>query len=192
MASRKVVELPFTLEDGKLILQVHTKGDKRFSPFCCSIDVWGVSNTIEEHYQGCKLIQKPNDPESLTTVEELAIKNSSENWRVAQLSKAGGYKHIGWHFINAPDSDNYDLVDPKAITLKDMGLQFYIYLWYKYLKTNEGREKLIMASFFDGYCDPFEGTFPFGQAKVWEFVKERPSLELLQQCKDFVTQFDYP
>jgi hypothetical protein len=36
------------------ILQCHTKGDKRFSPFCCYISAFNLTKSIEDGRSGVK------------------------------------------------------------------------------------------------------------------------------------------
>ncbi len=41
------------------ILQCHSQGDKRYSPFCCNVKAFGENRSIENHYQSTKLFQTP-------------------------------------------------------------------------------------------------------------------------------------
>lgn len=46
----------------KKVLECSTKGDKRFSASCANVEVFGVVNTIEKHYQLCKRFDGSDTP----------------------------------------------------------------------------------------------------------------------------------
>jgi len=54
--------------------------------------------------------------------------------------------------------------EDNGFRLDDFGIQFYVMLWYRYLRQN--RELLSVAAEFDEFEDPFRGRFPFCQADV--------------------------
>ena len=149
----KVCTSPFRIDsEGKRILQCHSKGDKRFSPFCCFVSAFGIFKSIENHYQCAKVFEEMPPP---------------RDWRDAKQYKKDGIKQIGWKIGNLPILP-VTLVESGGFAIEDWGVQFYLSLWYKYLRSNS---KLIaIAREFDAFEDPFEGNFPFSQARVFELV----------------------
>jgi len=52
---KPIVEQPFSAGPGGIrILQCHTRGDRRFTPFNCWVIAFGRRDTIENHYQRAK------------------------------------------------------------------------------------------------------------------------------------------
>jgi hypothetical protein len=51
-----------------------------------------------------------------------------------------------------------------SFRLDDLGIQFYVMLWYRYLLRNPSL--LAIAAEFDEFEDPFRGAFPLCQADV--------------------------
>ena len=145
----KVIEAPFSINpDGLRVLQCHSRGDRRFSPFCCFVEAFGQKDSIENHYQRAKLFDGNRVP---------------NNWRDAKRWKKSGLKQVGWQIgsLRLPCISNEQGI---GFALNDFGIQFYIALWHKYLLSN--RTLLTVASEFDEFEDPFRGTFPFCQADV--------------------------
>lgn len=146
---RTVTEAPFrTTLDGKRVLQCHSHGDRRFSPFCCFVEAFGDKNSIENHYQRAKIFNEKIVP---------------QDWRQAKHFKKSGLKQTHWQIgpyrlpcITNPDGNSF--------ALDDFGIQFYIALWHKYLLSN--KSLIAIAAQFDEYEDPFKGSFPFCQADV--------------------------
>lgn len=144
-----VVETPFSItEDGLKVLQCHSRGDRRFSPFCCFVEAFGHTNSIENHYQRAKVFDGNLVP---------------KDWRDAKQWKKSGLKQVGWHIgsLRLPCLSNQEGI---GFALNDFGIQFYIALWHKYLRSN--KTLITIASQFDEFEDPFRGTFPFCQADV--------------------------
>lgn len=54
-SSIKVIEAPFSINpDGLKVLQCHSRGDRRFSPFCCFVEAFGQKDSIETIINGPK------------------------------------------------------------------------------------------------------------------------------------------
>jgi hypothetical protein len=69
----------FWLEkDGKRILQCHSKGDGRFSPFNCYLEAFGFRDSIENHYQCSKIFDISGVP---GVIQNKAVPS---NWREAK------------------------------------------------------------------------------------------------------------
>ena len=146
---RTVIEAPFSrTSDGKTILQCHSRGDRRFSPFCCFVDAFAQTNSIENHYQCAKVFNGEILP---------------KDWKQAKHFKKSGLKQTNWQIgpYRLPCVTN---VDGNGFALHDFGIQFYIALWHKYLLSN--KSLIAIAAQFDDYEDPFKGSFPFCQADV--------------------------
>ena len=145
----KVIETPFSINpDGLRVLQCHSRGDRRFSPFCCFVEAFAHKDSIENHYQRAKVFDGNVIP---------------SNWREAKRLKKSGVKQVGWQIgsLRLPCLSNDQEVD---FALHDFGIQFYIALWHKYLRSNQALIRI--SSQFDEFEDPFRGTFPFCQADV--------------------------
>jgi O-acetyl-ADP-ribose deacetylase (regulator of RNase III) len=144
------------------ILQCHTKGDKRFSPFCCYISAFNLTKSIEDHYQSAKRFEGKPAP---------------KNWREAKALQKAGIKRIGFELPNGiwlpPDTNN----------TTDLAIQFYIALWYKYLKLNP--HLIAIASEYDEFADIFKGKFPFCQADVISKCVKEGVESLKPMCADF-------
>jgi hypothetical protein len=149
MSFRRVIEEPFsTLPDGRRVLQCHSRGDKRFSPFCCFVKAFGRQRSIEDHYQSAKVFEWGQQ---------------ARNWSEAKQLKHMGFTQTWWRIgrVRVRPRSN----DAKTgFALDDLGIQFYIALWFKFLHANP--ELIQIASQFDEFEDPFRGTFPFCQADV--------------------------
>ena len=129
-------------------MQCHSRGDRRFSPFFCEVVAFGKRASIEHHYQSSKLF---------------AGGVRARDWRHAKELQRRGVGRVAWQIGELylpvrfnPEGDSF--------ALQDMGIQFYISLWLKYLRANP--ELVRVASEFDEYEDPFRGRFPFCQAEV--------------------------
>ena len=147
--SNRVIESPFcTLADGRRVLQCHSRGDRRFSPFCCYVEAFGRRDSIENHYQRAKVFESNRVP---------------RDWKEAKTWKKNHLKQIAWQIgpFRLPCTQNQD---KSSFDLSDFGIQFYIGLWHKYLLANT--RLITLASQFDEFEDPFKGSFPFCQADV--------------------------
>ncbi|HST59360.1 MAG TPA: hypothetical protein VLK84_11735 [Longimicrobium sp.] len=51
-----------------------------------------------------------------------------------------------------------------SFRLDDLGIQFYVMLWSRYLRARP--DLVAAAAEFDEFEDPFRGAFPFCQADV--------------------------
>lgn len=138
------------------VLQVHTRGDKRFSPFCCFVTAYSRRASIEEHYQTAKLFEGGRAP---------------RDWREAKYFAKRpphglGLRQTGWRIGSRELARRNAAGD--VLALDDPGLMFYLRLWHRYLTENPAL--IEEARRFDAFEDPFEGTFPFGQRRVFELV----------------------
>jgi hypothetical protein len=152
---RRVIAQPFTtLPDGKRVLQCHSRGDRRFSPFNCFVEAFGVTASIEHHYQVSKVFEGDRRP---------------RDWREAKNFKkpvhlgGRGLRQIGWQIgpLRLPVRPN---ASGTSFVLEDFGIQLYCLLWLRYLLRHP--ELITIASEFDEYEDCFRGDFPFCQADV--------------------------
>lgn len=139
----------------KKILQCHSRGDKRFSPFFCPVEAFGIVRSIESHYQLAKRFQDKPAPQS---------------WKDCKQWQKAGIRQVQWQIGNVILPVKTD-PQTKGFAIDDWGVQWYIALWEKYL--HQHPEVVAIAAQYDGFEDPFEGTFPFGQAKVFELVSRQ-------------------
>lgn len=152
---RRVVNAPFIVTDsGRRVLQCHSRGDRRFSPFNCIVEAFSVTASIEHHYQVSKVFEGEQRP---------------RDWREAKhfkkpVNKGGlGLRQTGWQIgpLRLPVRPN---ASGTSFVLEDFGIQHYCLLWLRYLLRNP--ELIEIASGYDDYEDPFRGDFPFCQADV--------------------------
>jgi O-acetyl-ADP-ribose deacetylase (regulator of RNase III) len=146
---RQVVEEPVTVTpDGRRVLQCHSRGDRRYSPFFCTVSAFGKSASIEHHYQSSKVF---------------AGGVRARDWRHAKELQRGRVRQVGWQIgeLYVPVRSN---AEGTSFDLRDAGIQFYITLWLKHLRAN--LQLVEYARQFDEFHDPFRGRFPFCQADV--------------------------
>lgn len=146
---RTVVEEPVTTTpDGRRILQCHSRGDRRYSPFFCTVSAFGKSASIEHHYQSSKVF---------------AGGVRARDWRQAKQLQRGGVRQVGWQLgeLFLPVRSN---PEGTAFDLRDFGIQFYVALWLRHLRANP--QLVEYAGGFDDFHDPFRGKFPFCQADM--------------------------
>lgn len=164
---QKAIEQPFTvLPDGRRVLQCHSRGDRRFTPFNCWVEAFGHIDSIENHYHHAKVFDGEIIP---------------KNWRDAKALKKAGIRQIGWQIgpLRVPCQTNEK---GTSFVITDLGIQFYIALWFKYLRKNI--HLLKYAAKFDEFEDPFRSDFPFCQADVIrQCVRERLE-SLLPMCQE--------
>lgn len=149
---KKPENKPWTLVNNQRILQCHSKGDTRYSPFFCYVESFGMRRSIEDHYQSTKVF--------------LNVKNGdvvkAGDWRMAKFyqekKNTRTYSRLRFELPNGMDLGNSN-----GYT-EDLVIQYYIALWYKYLKNNP--DLLVIAAEYDDFEDPFKGKFPFCQADV--------------------------
>lgn len=138
------------------VLQVHSRGDQRFSPFCCFVRAYGRTDSIEQHYQTSKIFEGGRVP-----------RDWREAKRLAKRPPHGlGLRQTGW-LVGGRELARRNAAGDR-LAMDDPGLMYYLRLWSRYLTENPGLVE--EARRYDAFCDPFEGTFPFGQAKVFELV----------------------
>jgi hypothetical protein len=145
----QVIAKPYIVRDGKRVLQCHSRGDKRFSPFFCYTDAFGVKGSIENHYHHAKLFGG----------------YQAKDWRDAKRLKDARVPQTGWIIggMRFPVISEH-----RVFAMEDWGIQWYIALWWKYLLHRP--DLIAYAKKFDEFEDPFAGRFPFCQARVIEQV----------------------
>jgi hypothetical protein len=160
---RQVESAPFTLtSDGLKVLQCHSRGDIRFSPFGWRVIAFSQTRTIEDHYQSAKVFDGERIP---------------RDWREAKELKRARVRQVAWQIgaLRLPTRQSAD----GAFALNDFGIQWYCLLWARYIRPHP--ELIEHARGFDLFHDPFASNFPFSQAKVWELVaKHADGLERLE------------
>ena len=143
-----VIEKPFSIGPrGTRVLQCHTRGDHRFTPFNCRVVAFDREDSIENHYHRAKRFGEV----------------SPADWREAKELKRAGARQTRWQIgplsVEVRSNPRGD-----GFRLDDLGIQFYVMLWYRYLRRN--RHLIAVAAEFDEFEDPFRGKFPFCQADV--------------------------
>ncbi|AFZ11567.1 hypothetical protein Cri9333_0624 [Crinalium epipsammum PCC 9333] len=154
------------------VLQCHSRGDKRYSPFCCNVKAFGENRSIENHYQSTKLFQTPKGL------------IQARDWREAKLyqkpiNKGGeGYERVAFVLPNGLELGNSNN------KVNDLIIQYYIAIWWKYLRSHP--ELIQHAQKFDEFTDPFKGKFPFCQADVIRLVAHDGVNALKPMCKEIL------
>lgn len=177
MANR-VHEGPWRDENGKRILQCHSRGYKEriggrevplFSPFGVTLRYNGHVDSLENHYMRSKVFDLGS--------ERL---DYGCDFRLARQYQRAGKRIIGWNFGTGFNESKH----PKAtaMAVDEWGVQFYIGLWYAFLRSPEGCRRLAIARDFDEFEDPFKGTFPFGQDCVIRLAVREGTQALLPMC----------
>lgn len=144
----RVFARQYRVEGHRRILQCHSRGDKRYSPFFCYVKAFGRVDSIENHYQRAKRFEGCPPP---------------LNWQAVRDWKRRGLKQIAWLL------GSYRLpVKPNergtSFAIDDWGVQYYIALWHRHL--SEHPEKVEFARQFDEFENPFKRNLPFCQADV--------------------------
>jgi hypothetical protein len=160
MGFRAVATEPFTSgPNGERILQCHSRGDRRFTPFNCPVTAFGVTASIEAHFQTAKVFQGDRIPCDWRETKRFEKKPAygglglrQTHWRIGSLRPA-----VRW----APNG---------AYQLQDLGIQYYVMLWFRYLTRHP--ELVYALSDFEEFEDPFRGNFPFCQADVLRAVRK--------------------
>ncbi|MDB9315610.1 hypothetical protein PN462_21030 [Spirulina sp. CS-785/01] len=145
------------------VLQCHSKGDLRFSPFFCQVSFAGVKRSIETHYQCAKRFKFAPIPKS---------------WKEAKDYQKAGFERLGFQLPNGL------YLPPDTYEVQDLAVQFYIALWYKYLRLHP--QLIEYASQFDEFEDIFKGQFPFSQADVIRQAVQEGIESLKPLCSDFL------
>jgi hypothetical protein len=150
------------MPDGRRILQCHSRGDKRFSPFFCTVKAFGVSDSIENHYQKSKLFKIDNKWTTPLTWKE------AKEWEQHEVYR---------------NKDLFKLPNGKIAPIEFQVFGFYSGMWLKYLDANP--ELTAMASSFDDYEDIFKGDFPLCQADCVRLYCKEGRRALLATCEEF-------
>lgn len=144
---RQVIHAPFVVGPaGIRILQCHSRGDRRFTPFNCFVAAFGRQDSIENHYHRAKRFGE----------------RAPQDWREAKALKAE-HRQTGWQ-IGPVAADVRSNPAGTSFRLDDLGIQFYVMLWSRYLWARP--DLVAAAAEFDEFEDPFRGAFPFCQADV--------------------------
>jgi hypothetical protein len=144
------------------ILYCDSRGDKRFSPFFCWLEAYGVRDSIEQHYQKAKVFVAADG--------ELV---SPRDWKDAKRLKKGGYARY----------PEFKLPDGRYCPGKYLVFGWYASLWLKYL---DGHPELVgEAAGYDEYVDRFKHGFPLCQADCVRLYVKRGRAALLEHCREF-------
>lgn len=123
------------------VLECSTKGDRRFSSLCAKIEVNGVFDFIEEHYQLSKRLMGNNGKLIVPKTKE-EVKGKRKRKEPLVAFEVGGI----------------------LIPVDYLSMYFKL-LWYKYLKTNLSLEKVL--ELYDDYNDIYKSKTTFNcQADV--------------------------
>jgi hypothetical protein len=138
----------YRVEGGRRILQCHSRGDKRYSPFFCFVKAFGTVDSIENHYQCAKRFEGCPP---------------ARNWAAVRYCQRRGLEQVAWQIgsYRLPVKSNER---GTSFAIDDWGIQYYIALWHRHL--SERPEKVEFARQFDDFEDPFERDFPFCQADI--------------------------
>jgi hypothetical protein len=162
-----IITQPWIIRDGKKVLQCHSRGDKRYSPFFCYTEAFGVKGSIENHYHHAKLFGD----------------YQAQDWKDAKQLKDARVPQTGWLIGGV----KFPIVwKDGTYALEDWGIQWYIALWWKYLLHRP--DLIAHAQKFDEFEDPFAGRFPFCQAKVIEKVAQNGLDSLKPMFSTLITQ----
>lgn len=131
---------------GIRVLQCHSRGDRRFTPFNCFVPAFGRYDSIENHYHRAKRFGE----------------RAPRDWREAKKLKQTA-RQTGWQ-IGPLAVEVRSNPAGSSFRLDDLGIQYYVMLWYRYLRPRP--ELVAAAAAFDEFEDPFRGAFPFCQADV--------------------------
>ena len=134
-------------------LECHSKGDRRFSPFFCRVNAFGVSDSIENHYQRSKVFE---GAPTITT------------WQDAKRCQKQGLRQVGWKIgqYSLPVKSNHL---ETSFDIEDFGVQWYVALWEKYLRLHPGL--LAELGGYDDFSDPFSRDFPVPQSKIFRICR---------------------
>lgn len=164
----------YRVEGSRRILQCHSRGDRRFSPFFCLVKAFGTVDSIENHYQCAKRFEGCPPP---------------LNWQAVRDWKCWGFEQTGWLLgsYRLPVKSNER---GNGFAIDDWGVQFYIALWHRHL--SERPEKVEFARLFDEFEDPFKRNFPFCQADVIRVASREGTEALLAYFAPLKQLFDAP
>jgi hypothetical protein len=151
--------------NGQRILQCHSWGDQRYSPFYCMVEAFGIIHSIENHYQRAKVF---------------AGSPPVRHWKEAKQLAQAGVRQVAWQIgpyrfpVQSNEAGN-------SFTLDDWGVQWYAGLWFKYLILHP--ERVDYARQFDDFEDPFQGNFPLSQAEIIRIVTRHGIDALRAYCQ---------
>lgn len=149
------------------VLQCHSKGDRRFSPFFCHLTAFGVRDSIEDFYQKSKVFVRPDG--------ELVFPSG---WREAkQLQKPPP------HGEGLPLYEEFRLPNEMFVPIRYHIFGWYASLWLKYL--DEHPALVEEAKTYDEYEDIFKGNFPLCQADCVRLYCKGGREALLGHCRGF-------
>jgi hypothetical protein len=145
------------------ILQCHSQGDTRFSPFFCWLEAFGVRNSIENFYQTAKVF-----------VDKDGSLIYPANWREAKFYEKE---------LRLPLYLQIRLPNKQFLPAKYIIYGWYSSLWLKYLDLHP--ELVDIAKGYDDYEDKFKGNFPLCQADCIRLYCKQGRQALLAHCTDF-------
>lgn len=149
------------------ILYCDSRGDKRFSPFFCDVEAFGVKASIENHYQKAKVF-----------VGETGELVHPLDWRHAKRLEKKPPDGLG-----LPRHDHFMFPDGRFCPAKYLVFGWYAALWLKYLDAHP--ELVEHARGFDEYVDRFKHGFPLCQADCVRLYVRGGRGSLLEHCKEF-------
>ena len=165
METYKIVN-QFVIRDGKRILQCHSKGDKRFSPFFCYVTAFGVRDSIENHYQKSKVFYRRD---LLQRIPVLTWRDAKDFQKDPNLEK---------------DMTKFILPNGLLCPIEYQVYGWYSSLWLKYLDSNP--DLVEEAKEFDDYEDIFKHNFPLCQADCIRLYCKYGREALFEASKDFL------
>lgn len=150
------------------ILECHTRGDKRFSPFFTRVTAFGIDDTIENFYQKSKVFLKQDG--------ELV---HAKSWQSAK--KLQKPPPLGW---GLPLWDEFLLPNGRWVPRKFHVFGWYSSLWVKWLDAHPNLVEY--AKTFDDYHDPFKHGFPLCQADCLRLYCKQGRVALMATCREFL------
>lgn len=150
----------------KKILECHSKGDVRFSPFFARVKAFGVVDTIENLYQTSKVFVRYD--ELIRPID----------WREAKRLQKKPPQGEG-----LPRWPEFVLPNGVWAPVKFHVFGWYSSLWVKYLDAHP--ELVEFAKDFDDYHDPFKGNFPLCQADCVRLYVKHGREALFAHCSEF-------
>lgn len=117
------------------ILECSSKGDKRFSAFYAKVNVYGVYDSIENHYQSCKRDKNGKPVKKGQKVHHMSIWKGEANYSLKPEFLTAYYKLLWCCYLDAnPDLVEYasayddynDMFKGKAINCQADVIRQYI------------------------------------------------------------------
>jgi len=143
------------------VLECSSKGDKRFSALFAKIKVWNEFDSIEGHYQKCKVFLDANGNYF-----------SSLNWKEVKEWQKEGMRPV-------------KIILNGVILPIDYLSSYYKLLWVKYLDANKGLVEY--AKQFDEFTDMFRGknTINCQADVIRQYVKEGRE-SIMKECMSLI------